>query len=313
MSIPTHDEIRVPALKLLKEKGVLKLKDFEVPLAEEFNLTHDELIKMYDSGNGPVFYDRISWALSYLNMAGLTKKPKRAYYEITEDGMKALNTPEKVDEYITKKIQQRNQEKNIISDENTTASNNIDDSNDDMTPSETIEISFKKIKNKIYNDILDTIISKSPREFEKLVVSLLQKMGYGGEIKNSGEVTQYSNDNGIDGIIKEDVLGFGRIYIQAKRYQRDNKIGREDLNKFVGALAVAQSNKGVFITTSSFNKNAVEYASKLNSTTTLVLIDGEQLAKYIYDYSLGMQTKEIIEIKELDSDFWDSMEDDNTI
>ena len=313
MSIPTHDEIRVPTLKLLKEKGVLKLKDFEVPLAEGFNLTHDELIKMYDSGNGPVFYDRISWALSYLNMAGLTKKPKRAYYEITEDGMKALNTPEKVDEYITKKIQQRNQEKNIISDENTTASNNIDDSNDDMTPSETIEISFKKIKNKIYNDILDTIISKSPREFEKLVVALLQKMGYGGEIKDSGEVTQYSNDNGIDGIIKEDVLGFGRIYIQAKRYQRDNKIGREDLNKFVGALAVAQSNKGVFITTSSFNKNAVEYASKLNSTTTLVLIDGEQLAKYIYDYSLGMQTKEIIEIKELDSDFWDSMEDDNTI
>ena len=271
-----------------------------------------ELIKMYDSGNGPVFYDRISWALSYLNMAGLTKKPKRAYYEITEDGMKALNTPEKVDEYITKKIQQRNQEKNIISDENTTASNNIDDSNDDMTPSETIEISFKKIKNKIYNDILDTIISKSPREFEKLVVALLQKMGYGGEIKDSGEVTQYSNDNGIDGIIKEDVLGFGRIYIQAKRYQRDNKIGREDLNKFVGALAVAQSNKGVFITTSSFNKNAVEYASKLN-TATLVLIDGEQLAKYIYDYSLGMQTKEIIEIKELESDFWDFMEDDNTL
>ena len=312
MSIPTHDEIRVPALKLLKEKGVLKLKDFEAPLAEEFNLTHDELIKMYDSGNGPVFYDRISWALSYLNMAGLTKKPKRAYYEITEDGMKVLNTPEKVDEYITKRIQQRNQEKSIVINENITTSNSIDDSNEDMTPSETIEISFKKIKNKIYNDILDTIISKSPREFEKLVVSLLQKMGYGGEIKDSGEVTQYSNDNGIDGIIKEDVLGFGRIYIQAKRYQRDNKIGREDLNKFVGALAVAQSNKGVFITTSSFNKNAVEYASKLN-TTTLVLIDGEQLAKYIYDYSLGMQTKEIIEIKELDSDFWDFMEDDNTL
>jgi len=312
MSIPTHDEIRVPALKLLKEKGVLKLKDFEVPLAEGFNLTHDELIKMYDSGNGPVFYDRISWPLSYLNMAGLTKKPKRAYYEITEDGMKVLNTPEKVDEYITKRIQQRNQEKSIVINENITTSNSIDDSNEDMTPSETIEISFKKIKNKIYNDILDTIISKSPREFEKLVVALLQKMGYGGEIKDSGEVTQYSNDNGIDGIIKEDVLGFGRIYIQAKRYQRDNKIGREDLNKFVGALAVAQSNKGVFITTSSFNKNAVEYASKLN-TTTLVLIDGEQLAKYIYDYSLGMQTKEIIEIKELDSDFWDFMEDDNTL
>jgi len=266
MSIPTHDEIRVPALKLLKENGILKLKDFEAPLAKEFNLTHDELVKMYDSGNGPVFYDRISWALSYLNMAGLTKKPKRAYYEITEDGIKVLSAPEKVNDYISEKVQQRNQEKSNISSVHTDSITNMNDSSDDMTPSETIEISFEKIKSKIYNDILDTIISKTPREFEKLVVALLQKMGYGGEIQNSGEVTQYSNDNGIDGIIKEDVLGFGRIYIQAKRYQRDNKIGREDLNKFVGALAVAQSNKGVFITTSSFNKNAIEYASKLNIT-----------------------------------------------
>ena len=308
MPIPTHDEIRIPALKLLKEKGILKLKDFEIPLSKVFKLTEDELNQMYDSGNAKIFYDRISWALSYLNMAGLTKKPKRAYYEITENGIKILANRSKINEYISKKIQQRNQEKNNINKDMIII--NRYESNDELTPSETIEISFKKIKSKIYNDILDTIISKTPREFEKLVVSLLQKMGYGGEIKNSGEVTQYSNDNGIDGIIKEDVLGFGRIYIQAKRYQRDNKIGREDLNKFVGALAVAQSNKGVFITTSSFNKNAIEYASKLNNNTTLVLIDGEQLAKYIYDYSLGMQTEQIIEIKKLDSDFWDIMEDD---
>ncbi len=309
MPIPTHDEIRVPVLRLLREKGVLKLKDFEAPLAKEFNLLHDELIKMYDSGNGPVFYDRISWALSYLNMAGLTKKPRRGYYEITEDGIKILATPDKVNDYIAEKIQQRNQEKNNPINDNILITN-IDDSSDDLTPSEVIEISFQKIKSKIYNDILDAIISKTPREFEKLVVALLQKMGYGGEIQNSGEVTQYSNDNGIDGIIKEDILGFGRIYIQAKRYQRDNKIGREDLNKFVGALAVAQSNKGVFITTSGFNKNAIEYANKLNNNTTLVLIDGEQLAKYIYEYSLGMQTEQVIEIKKLDSDFWDSMEDE---
>ena len=307
MPIPTHDEIRLPALKLLKEKGILKLKDFEVPLAKEFNLTEEDLNQMYDSGNAKIFYDRISWALSYLNMAGLTKKPKRAYYEITEDGIKILANPSKINEYISKKIQQRNQEKNNINKDMLII--NRDESNDELTPSETIEISFQKIKNKIYNEILDTIISKTPREFEKLVVELLQKMGYGGEIQNSSEVTQYTNDNGIDGIIKEDVLGFGRIYIQAKRYQRDNKIGREDLNKFVGALAVAQSNKGVFITTSSFNKNAIEYANKLNNNTTLVLIDGEQLAKYVYEYSLGMQTEQIIEIKKLDSDFWDSMED----
>lgn len=309
MSIPKHDDIRIPALKLLREKGILKLKEFEAPLAQEFQLTHDELTEMYKSGNGPVFYDRVSWALSYLSMAGLVSKPKRGYYQITEQGINLLNTPNSINDYIAEQIQRRNNERverpveQILFETETT---------DELTPSEIIEVSFEKIKRKVYNDILDTIISKAPREFEKLVVALLQKMGYGGEIHDSGLVTKQSNDEGIDGIIKEDVLGFGRIYIQAKRYSRDNKIGREDLNKFVGALAVAQSNKGVFITTSSFNKNATEYASKLNNGTTLVLIEGEQLAKYIYDYSLGMQTEQVIEIKKLDSDFWDIMEDDNT-
>ncbi len=180
MPIPTHDEIRIPALKLLKEKGILKLKDFEIPLSKVFKLTEDELNQMYDSGNAKIFYDRISWALSYLNMAGLTKKPKRAYYEITENGIKILANRSKINEYISKKIQQRNQEKNNINKDMIII--NRYESNDELTPSETIEISFKKIKSKIYNDILDTIISKTPREFEKLVVELLQKMGYGGEI-----------------------------------------------------------------------------------------------------------------------------------
>lgn len=308
MPIPKHDDIRIPALKLLREKGVLKLKEFEAPLADEFNLSHDDLTEMYKSGNGPVFYDRVSWALSYLSMAGLVSKPKRGHYQITEQGIYLLNTPDSINDYIAEQIQRRNNERVERPVEQTLFEI---ETTDELTPSEIIEISFEKIKRKVYNDILDTIISKMPREFEKLVVALLQKMGYGGEVHDSGLVTKQSNDEGIDGIIKEDVLGFGRIYIQAKRYSRDNKIGREDLNKFVGALAVAQSNKGVFITTSSFNRNAVEYASKLNNGTTLVLIDGEQLARYMYDYSLGMQTEQVIEIKKLDNDFWDMMEDES--
>lgn len=302
MEIPKHDEIRVPALKLLDSHTILKLKEFEAPLAKEFSLTDDDLITMYDSGNGPVFYDRISWALSYLSMAGLVNKPKRGYYEITELGKKLLQTPEQVDNFITEAIKKREKPKNksaiVLADEN------------DSTPQEKIDIAFNKVKASVYNDILDTILSKSPREFEKLVVKLLQKMGYGGEIEGSGIVTQYSNDQGIDGIIKEDVLGLGLIHIQAKRYKLDCSIGRDDLNKFVGALAGNQSSKGVFITTSSFTKGAIEYASNLNGVT-LVLIDGIKLAKYIYDYSLGMQTEQVIEIKKLDSDFWDIMEDNS--
>jgi len=300
MVIPKHDEIRVPALKLLENHKILKLKEFEAPLSKEFNLTNDDLITMYESGNGPVFYDRISWALSYLSMAGLVNKPRRGYYEITELGRKLLQTPGEVDSFITQTIKKREKPKNKIT--------NVFIDENDLTPQEKIDIAFNKVKESVYNDILDTILSKSPREFEKLVVKLLQKMGYGGEIEGSGIVTQYSNDQGIDGIIKEDVLGLGLIHIQAKRYKLDCSIGRDDLNKFVGALAGNQSSKGVFITTSSFTKGAIEYANNLNGVT-LVLIDGIKLAQYIYDYSLGMQTEQVIEIKKLDSDFWDIMED----
>ncbi|KKL85709.1 hypothetical protein LCGC14_1952010 [marine sediment metagenome] len=107
-------------------------------------------------------------------------------------------------------------------------------------------------------------------------------MGYGGEIKNSGLVTKASNDGGIDGIIKEDILALGRLHIQAKRYKTSLGIGRDEIQKFVGALAVAQSNKGVFITTSYYSKGAIEYANNLNGSTTLVLIDGTQLTEFIY-------------------------------
>lgn len=296
---------------LLKEKGILKLKEFEAPLARIFGLSDDELNEQYDSGkNGTIFYDRIAWALSYLNISNLVDKPKRGEYRITDVGLNLLKTPEKIETFVQEAMKNRNRDRVQIS---TTKEVIFENEHNELTPSEAIQDAFVKIKAKVYDEIIDTVISKTPREFEKLVVMLLQKMGYGGELSDSGEVTKQTNDEGIDGIIKEDVLGFGRIYIQAKRYARDNKIGREDLNKFVGALAVAQSNKGVFITTSSFNKNAIEYAKKLTNSTTLVLIDGEQLAKYIYDYSLGMQSEQIIEIKRLDGDFWDMLEDETKI
>jgi len=309
MIIPKYDEIRLEALKLLNEKGILKLKDFEAPLAKVFNLAEDDIAQKYESGktNARIFYDRIGWALSYLNMSGLATKPKRAEYQISDIGIELLKTPDKIENYVDSKMKDRN---NAKQEESISKDDVLESYDDSITPSEAIERAFSQIKENVYNDILDTIISKTPREFEKLVVGLMQKMGYGGEIADSGQVTKQSNDEGIDGIIKEDVLGFGRIYIQAKRYNRDNKIGREDLNKFVGALATAQSSKGVFITTSSFNKNAIEYANKLTNNTTLVLIDGDLLAKYIYEYSYGMQVEQIIEIKKLDSDFWDLLDDE---
>jgi len=301
VTIPKHDEIRVPALILLSESGQLKLSEFEAPLAAHFGLSEDEVHEEYESGNGKIFYDRISWALSYMNMAGLLNKPKRGLYEISPLGSEKLKTPENINDFIAIEFAKKQKNKPAKTSQ-------VSTNQESLTPQEELYVSAEKIRESRCQEILDTILSKTPREFEKLVVILLQRMGYGGEIKNSGVVTSFTNDGGIDGIIKEDVLGLGRIHIQAKRYAQENSVGREEIQKFVGALAVAQSNKGVFITTSSFSQGAVTYAESLNGATTLILIDGQQLASYLYEYGVGLQIEQTIQIKKLDSEFWDSME-----
>jgi len=305
MSIPKYDEIRIPALEYLTKNPEVRLKDFSEPLAIYFSLSYEDKNLEYASGNENVFKDRVSWALSELNIVNFVDKPKRGVYRINENGHKALADKANFDELV-KEIQKTI---NIKKDNQDEVISEKEISGNDLTPQELLYQSFSNIRQTVYDDILDTIASKSPIGFEHLVVKLLEKMGYGGEVKDAGLVTKASNDGGIDGIIKEDVLGLGRIHIQAKRYAKDNSVGREDIQKFVGALAVAQSSKGVFITTSYFTSGAKEYAKNLNGNTVIVLIDGLQLAKYIYDFNLGMQTEETFEIKKLDSDFWDAMPD----
>lgn len=302
MSIPKHDELRLPILEILSNGKTYKLKELEVLLVEKLNLTKEEEKEMYPSGNGYVFYDRISWALSYMNMAGLLDKPMRGLYAINEVGRELLAAPERINSYVDSKVKRKESALIKKSDEKKKI---VDKDFTNITPTEKLYSSFTNIKEAIYDEILQTILVKSPASFEKLVVLLLQRMGYGGEVKDSGLVTQLSNDGGIDGVIKEDVLGFGRIHIQAKRYNLNSGIGRQDVQGFVGALAVAQSNKGIFITTSYFTSQAVEYVKSLNSSTTIILLDGRSLAEYIYEYGLGMQIEQTIEIKKMDSDFWD--------
>ena len=241
MAIPKHEEIRRYALELLKDGREMRPREFEEPLARQFNLTDEELTRLYDSGNGPIFYDRITWTLSYLSMAGLVSKPRRGIYTINDDGTALLLTPEKIDSYVDNKLAERERMRNKES-----TSPNLGKESE-LTPQELLEESYKDIRQSAYDEIIDTILDKTPRAFEHLVVQLLERMGYGGEIKGSGHVTQYSNDGGIDGIIKEDVLGLGTISIQAKRYNRNNTVSREDIQKFVGALAVTPSKKGIFI------------------------------------------------------------------
>ena len=300
MSLPKHDEIRLPALKLLKAKGKIKLREFIQPLGEHFKLSDEDLNQMYQSGNGPIFYDRVSWALSYLNMGGLVDKPKRGTYEINSKGIELIEKPDQIDKFIDKEIEKREPKKEKKKSEEQIEFN---DTSSELTPQEKLYSSFSSIKKSVYTDIINTILTKTPIAFEKLVVSLLQKMGYGGEIQNSGLVTKASNDGGIDGIITEDVLGLGRIHIQAKRYKTDISIGREEIQKFVGALAVAQSNKGVFITTSTFDDAAIKKAREAHHS--IILIDGAKLVDLMHQYNVGVQIKTVYEVKELDNDFFE--------
>jgi restriction system protein len=308
VSLPKYNEIMAPALEYLSLHGVERGRDLESPLADHFGLTPEQQNKMYDSGNGKIFLDRVSWALSYLIVAKLIERPKRGYYQITVLGREFVGDDQKIQSFVKEKSAERDAELRAGKTGNV-SSEAIESDLSETTPQEVLNQAYSNIRTSSYETILDTILSKSPYDFEQLVVSLLDKMGYGGQIKDAGQVTKKSNDGGIDGIVKEDVLGLGRIHIQAKRYARESTIGREDIQKFVGALAVAQSNKGVFITTSRYSEGAKEYANSLNGTTTVILIDGLQLAEYIYTYGLGMQVEQVIEIKKMDADYWNAMQD----
>ena len=305
--IPQFEEIRIQALKELSSGVVMRAKELRIPLAKHFGLTEEEMNAWYPSGNGEIFLDRISWALSYLFIAGLVEKPQRGDYKISEKGLSMLSscTEEQINEFVKVTVNAKAPKK----DKNKEAGNIASHvENDERTPEEELADSYDRIKQNVQSQILTTILSKQPREFERLVVKLLQSMGYGGEIKNFGIVTKLSNDGGIDGIIKEDILGFNHISIQAKRYALDNNVGRNEVQSFVGAVAGTPSKKGVFITTSDYTKGAMEYVESLNGSPTIILINGQQLTEYIYDYGLGLQTEKVLKIMKMDMDYWDAMD-----
>ncbi|WP_231714359.1 restriction endonuclease [Desulfonema ishimotonii] len=168
------------------------------------------------------------------------------------------------------------------------------------TPEEELESAYQNIRNDLANDLLQQIKENPPSLFEKIVVELLVNMGYGGSRKDAGKAIGKTRDEGIDGIIKEDRLGLDIIYIQAKRW--DNTVGRPEIQKFAGALQGQRAKKGVFITTSTFSKDAYEYVTKIDSK--IVLIDGEQLSQYMIDYNIGVATVSNYEIKKIDSDYF---------
>jgi len=298
--IPDYQTIMLPLLEFAGDKKEHHIREAIDYLAEKFGLTTEERKMLLPSGQQPIFDNRVGWAKTYLAKAGLLHSPKRGYFKITEKGLEVLkNPPEKIDntylsrfpEFIEFRKRQKPQKENEL---------NLLKKYDESTPEDLIAIGYQKFRQELATEILDKIISYPPSFFEKLVIDLLVKMGYGGSREEAGKAIGKSGDEGIDGIIKEDKLGLDIIYIQAKRWT--NPVGRPEIQKFVGALHGQKARKGIFITTSTFSQSAIDYVSKIDSK--IILIDGEKLADLMIEYNVGVSTVASYEIKKIDLDYF---------
>lgn len=300
--IPDYQTLMLPILKLVSDEKEHKYRDLIEYIAIQFNITDEERKELLASGSQAIFDNRVGWAKTYLKKAGLIDSPQRATFVISKLGLETLKKkPSKIDAKFLRQFPAFLEFQNASKNEGENDDENIPQ-HVDQTPEETIDQAYQKIRKSLASEILKKVVDLSPSFFERLVVELLVKMGYGGSIKDAGKAIGKSGDEGIDGTIKEDKLGLDIIYVQAKRWKPGNTVGRPELHKFVGALAGQGAKKGIFITTSNFSKEAMEYTPR--NETKIVLIDGEQLSQLMIDNNLGCATQQIYELKKIDSDYF---------
>ncbi len=298
--IPDYQTLMLPFLEAISDGKEYKLNDIVEKLAFKFNLTAKERAELLPSGQTFLFGNRVGWARTYLKKSGIIESPKRGTVAITKRGKDVLaDKPRNIDVKFLKRFPEFLDFQSLKKEDETHSHGRVE--KNEETPEELIESGYLRIRKSLEQEILSKLKIVHPAFFEKIVVELLVKMGYGGSIAEAGKATKYSNDEGIDGIIKEDKLGLDVIYIQAKRWE--GVVGRPELHKFVGALAGQGAKKGIFITTSSFTKDAEQYIPK--NDTKIVLIDGEQLAQYMIDYNLGVSVQNTYEIKKIDFDYFE--------
>jgi restriction system protein len=300
--IPDYQTLMLPLLKFVSDGKEYKVNQAVESLAKQFNLTDKERSELLPSGQTFVFGSRVGWARTYLKKSGLLDAPRRGTIAITKRGEDILKeNPKEINVRLLKRFPEFLEFQSAKKEDHDSYTVTSEEVKQTQTPEEQIEEGYQKIRKSLEQEILTKLKSVHPAFFEKIVVELLVKMGYGGSIAEAGKATRYTNDEGIDGIIKEDKLGLDVIYVQAKRWE--GTVGRPELHKFVGALAGQGAKKGIFITTSSFTKDAEQYIPK--NDTKIVLIDGEKLAQYMIDYNLGVSVQNTYEIKKMDSDYFE--------
>lgn len=302
--IPPFQQYLYPFLKLMGDDKVRNISQVSDDLGKLMKLTEEELAETYETSGQNRHRGRCGWARTWFLKAGLLDSPKRGHFVISKSGRDLLASGQTditqkflIDHYpsFASFAKTKKKDKNV---------SNLEEPHDTSDPMNQMEDAFAQLNNKLIDDLLQYISEQDPKFFEKLVVDLLVAMGYGGDFEDAAKVTQFSNDGGIDGIIKEDALGLDKVYLQAKRWKETSIVGAPDIHKFMGALMSIGASKGVYITTSSFSKAALDVVVS-NKSLKLVLIDGKQLAKYMIKYNVGVISQHSYIVKRVDTGYFE--------
>jgi restriction system protein len=307
MPIPDYQTLMLPVLRVIgshNDSG-LSQQQLRHQLTADLKLAESDLQELLPSGGQPLFHNRVHWATFYLKKAGIVVTPKRGLLKITPRGTQVLSSnPARIDNDFLRQFSEFTSWISSGSRKRETPSQKAHlslSADETTTPAERIETEFGRLREELAEQVLERVKQCTPAFFERVVIELLLKMGYGGSRADAGRAMGRSGDEGIDGIIKEDKLGLDTIYIQAKRW-RDNAVGRPAIQQFAGALAGQGAHKGIFITTSAFTADARSFIAKVNSK--IVLIDGDELATLMIEHGIGVATTVTYEVKRVDSDYF---------
>jgi restriction system protein len=306
VAIPDFQSCMLPMLQLSSDGKERSLAEAREELAAQLNLTPEDRAELLPSGRQRRFDNRVAWAKSYLDHAGLLRSPRRGHFEITERGHTVLQeAPSHIDIAFLERFEEFREFREFQRAEDRPVPSGvkdaiIDDLHKSETPEETLERAYQNIRTQLASELLARVKGCSPSFFEHLVVEVLLNMGYGRSRADAGRAIGGTGDEGIDGLISEDRLGLDTIYIQAKRWE--GTVGRPEIQRFVGALHGRRAHKGVFITTGTFSAEAGDYVSRIDPR--VVLIDGRQLAEYMLDLNVGVTVRGMYELKRIDSDYF---------
>ena len=306
MAVPDFQSLMLPSLQALAGGAETPIADVRARVAEREDLSTEDLREMVPSGRQTVFTNRVSWAVIYMERAGLVERVRRAVYRLTDEGERLMRKdPTRIDMNVLREYPKYVAWRRVSTPrEESKSKTKPTDSTD--TPEEALEHAAQQVRRELEYDVLDRVRKTEPAFLEQVVIDLLIAMGYGGGDSAMGQVTGRSGDGGIDGTIREDALGLDEVYVQAKKYADGNTVGESALRNFAGAIDAAGTNKGVFVTTASFTPAARRYVAR--SPKRIVLIDGEELARLMVAHDVGVRTRVRYEIKRIDEDYYSQEE-----